>query len=124
MSRTWVCAVIVAVTALTSVLTLGALESSTEGMLELIDRVIASAEDGSAEETEKALSELERGWQEHYFKLSFLVQSGPLRDISYNTAKLRGLYEKGADDFIAECEGIRKQVQQVLESQHILSAGE
>ena len=115
MSRAWVCAVIVAVIAAASVLTLEMLESSTEGVLELIDGVIASAEGGDRQATEGALDEFERGWEEHCYKLSFFVQSGPLGEISYNAAKLRALYENGADDFIAECQGIRRSVEYVLE---------
>ena len=117
MSRAGICGIIVAVTAAVSVWTLGVLKGSTAGVIEAIDRVIEAAESGDSGKTERALDELEDCWREHYLKLSFLVQSGALGDISYAAAKLRGLYENGADDFIAECEGIKAAVRLVLESQ-------
>ena len=117
MSRAWVCGIIIAVMAVSSVILLKVLESSTERVEELIDRVIVSAEGGEAESAEEAIGELEEYWREHCMKLSCTVHTTDLSDITYAVAKLRGLYRSGADDLIAECEGIKAAVGLIVEMQ-------
>ncbi|SDB29924.1 protein of unknown function [Ruminococcaceae bacterium FB2012] len=117
MNRAWICGIIMAVTAAMSVISLHILEDSTERVIGLIDEVIASAKAGDASETERALDEFDSYWKEYGSTLSCLVQTTALGDVSCAAAKLRALYEAGADDLIAECEGIRSAAELIISSQ-------
>lgn len=117
MNRTAICAVLIALIAAASVGSLLIIDRSTDKLFALIDEVIDAGEHGTANEVEKAVAELEDHWARHYLRLSCLVQTGPLNDISYAVAKLRPLYAHSADDFIAECRGIRYWASLISESQ-------
>ena len=117
MNRTAICAVLIAVICIASAGSLFIIDRSTDRLFTLIDGVIDAGEHGTAEDVEAAVSELEDHWAKHYLKLSYLVQTGPLNDISYAVAKLRPLYAHSADDFIAECRGIRYWAALICESQ-------
>ncbi len=117
MNRAVVCAVLILVIAAASTGALLLLDRSTDRVFELIDNVILAGEQGTDDDVEAAIDELEGFWKEHYIRLSYLVQNNALNDISYAVAKLRPLYEYNADDFIAECRGIRYWVSLIYESQ-------
>ena len=117
MNRARVCGIIMAVTAAASAASLYILEDSTERLIGLIDSVTESAGAGDAAGTERALDELDSYWKKYCSKLSCLVQTTALGDLNCAAAKLRALYEAGADDFIAECEGIRAAAELILSSQ-------
>ncbi|MBR6874231.1 MAG: DUF4363 family protein [Ruminococcus sp.] len=117
MNRAVVCGVLMAVIAAVSVGSVVMLDRSTEHILGLIDAVTEAGESGTPEEVEDTIAALEDYWRGHYIRLSVIVQTGALNDISYALAKLRPLYAHNADDFIAECRGIRRWVELICEGQ-------
>lgn len=117
MNRGVVCGIIFAVIVIGAVLSLMLIDHSTEHFLELIDSVTSAYESGDIDRTEEEISVLEKHWEKHYKRLSFLVPSGVLGDISHDIARLRYLCRSRTDDFIAECRGIRYRITLVRESQ-------
>ena len=117
MSRAGVCGVLMLVISAASVFSVFALDCSAEKLTDLTDNVINAAENGTREDVLSSVGELERSWEDHHLGLSFIVQSNRLYDISYSISKLRALYEYNADDFIAECKGIRCYISLMADSQ-------
>ncbi len=117
MNRIALCIAIMLVIAAASLGTLFLLEHSTDKVCTLVEQVIDAEKSGSPEQVEQAVTELEDYWQLHLKRLYCLVQSSVLNDISCAVARLRPLYEQGADDFIAECCGIRRLVSQIMDTQ-------
>lgn len=117
MNRTVICVIIILVIAAASGVSLFVIDRSTHKFIALVDAAADARIQGSPEDVERALDELEEYWESHSRLMLMLVNSGHLGDISYNLAKLRELYRSGADDFTAECMGIRAQAELILRRQ-------
>jgi hypothetical protein len=100
-----------------SVLSLFFVSRSTERFTELTDRITAACESGDMLGAEQEISRFEKEWEQKRDKLSLIVPSDQLAEISCTVARLRHLCSHCCEDLPAECGCLRRRVSLILESQ-------
>lgn len=116
MKRITLCIGILCAIIIVSVTSLFMLNKNNKILIDKIDEIIDLYNQESDKVSEK-VSDLENYWEDYYIRISFVVQSLTLDDISYSVEKLTPLYEQDSDEFISECESIKYWVQRVYDSQ-------
>lgn len=117
MKRLILCAVIIAVIIAGAMMSVASIKKKNNILISKLNEAIKLADDGEKEQALDAVRDLNDYWTDYYIKISFLVESSRLDDISTSVAKLRPLLEKDSEEFFSECEVIRFGVTLVYDSE-------
>jgi len=116
MKRIVLCITILGTIIAVSVFSLFVLHKNNTRLIEMLDDVI-EAYDNAPDEVSEKVDGIEQYWEDYYIRISFLVQSSTLDNISYSVARLGSMYEQDSDEFVSECESIKYWVKRVYDSQ-------
>lgn len=83
-----------------------------------IDYIDTLYKENKTDEAEEELTRLDRFWDEYYNFMSFIVQSTKLEDISLSVSKLKYLLNMDSDEFLSECESIKRGIEMIYDSEY------
>ena len=123
MNRAVICGILFGVIMVGSLFSLLTVKHSTEEFKSRIDMITEACETGDMRAAAREIAELEDRWRQERKKLSVVVPSDQLTEISCAVAKLGYLCSHSCEDLTAECGSLRRRVASVLDSQmpHLFS---
>ncbi|NLZ46001.1 MAG: DUF4363 family protein [Clostridiales bacterium] len=118
MKRVIICSIILATIITQSIISLAILRHKNNEFSDLIDQAVTLNQSGQQDKALEKTKEVYDYWQDYYKKISFLIQSSKLDNISYSVAKLKPLLEMDSEDFFAECSMIKVGIIVIYDSEY------
>ncbi len=86
-------------------------------LIKKIDTAQELLENNKTDDALKKVEDIKRFWNKYYIKMSFIVQSSKLNEISVSVSKLDSLLKSESDEFDSECEYIEFSLRLIYDSQ-------
>lgn len=117
MKRVILCAAILCVIIIQSVVSLAILGSKNRKLDAVISEAVKLAEAGDTQGALAKTDEIVSCWDDYYVTVSYLVQTSKLEDLSYSVSKLKALLEKDSEEFFSECSLIRYGIELIYKNE-------
>ena len=100
-----------------SIISLSILKHKNNELSALIDQAVDFAQKGDQEQAIEKTQEVYDYWQDYFTKVSYLIQTSKLENISYSIAKLQPLLANNSEEFYAECSMIKLGIKGIYNSE-------
>lgn len=101
-----------------SIYSLFVFDRKNDELTQQIDYIQTLYKENKTDKAEEELTRLNRFWNEYYIFMSFIVQSTKLEDISLSVSKLKYLLSEDSEEFLSECDAIKKGIKMVYDSEY------
>ena len=118
MKRFYLCCVILLTVILSSCFLLHQLHEYTDTLTQKIDEACELAEKEKTEDTLNKVEEINRFFEKYYIRMSLIVQSEKLNEISDSISKLHSLLQYNSEEFFSECNDIKSDIKLIYDSQY------
>lgn len=117
MKRVVICFIILLTIIVQSIISLSILKHKNNELSALIDQAVDFAQKGEQEQAIEKTQEVYDYWQDYFTKVSYLIQTSKLENISYSIAKLQPLLVNNSEEFYAECSMIKLGIKGIYNSE-------
>lgn len=118
MKRFYLCCVILLTVILSSCFLLHQLHEYTDTLTQKIDEACELAEKEKTEDALNKVEEINRFFEKYYIRMSLIVQSEKLNEISDSISKLHSLLQYNSEEFFSECNDIKSDIKLIYDSQY------
>lgn len=112
-----ICFIILLTIIVQSIISLSILKHKNNELSALIDQAVDFAQKGEQEQAIEKTQEVYDYWQDYFTKVSYLIQTSKLENISYSIAKLQPLLVNNSEEFYAECSMIKLGIKGIYNSE-------
>ncbi len=118
MKRVLLCAYILVVMIVSSIVLLNRIENKGFEITKTIDNAIVLFEAGDLEKSAQQINQAIQQWHSYYSMLSLVMPNENIQQITQSVSKLSALLKDCKEEFIAECESVKYAITLLYENEY------